>query len=1135
MTTPSLQQCVEPVPVCAITTSLATVTEIFHLSGCDAIAILDEEQQPVGVVNLRRLVPYLVSISRLGVSKLDFAKGGVSPPALGRGRDPFSQPLCQLDPPLIEPLTILPASLTLNQLLSRWDGVWESWHRAWADASIRGRGIEDRGWKSGYDGEPNCDRESVKSFPDKKFSTPTPQSLLPSAWGLVDEDGRFLGLLNSWQILNSLVAEFSTADTPAITNAQPPPVGMREEESRGEEERRKEGKYREKAICSPATTSEFLKPLVQLLEKLPLPLSLQTTTGEILGENLAWRELMETSPESNPIPYPIASQFKDRFKDRSHFQYPTQEEELCCCVSARSHQLATSIPILNLGFSVTEIKTHDIQPEISSQNYHRLLSFTKIPLTPSLLTEEVKSENSKVKNREWDTGNRKRGTGKKDKNSSPGSLHPPLPSHLSPLTSSIYLVFAQDRTEKEAVDRELVAKNADLVHLNRLKDEFLACISHELKTPITAILGLSTLLKDRALGALNERQARYANLVYQNGRQLMMVVNDILDLTRIETGQMELTLEPTHIKTVCDRAYTQALQAHREQDQKYQEPRPEIPFTLEIESGLEMIVADELRLRQMLVHLLSNALKFTEANGAIGLKVKTLAGWIAFTVWDLGIGIPAEKQHLIFQKFQQLEDTLTRTHQGTGLGLFLTQRLARLHGGDVSFISKSGEGSDFTLLLPPSPPQAENLAVFCHPQVPIRNRLVLVVETVVNYLEDLNGQLERLGYSVVIARCGMEAIEKARRLQPCVIFLNPLLPKLSGWDVLTILKSDIHTRHIPVLVTTTQAEKDRAYDCNADAFLTLPVQEPLLLQSLTRLGKHHYQNSTILTILYLSTGLQDSVPHSSNLIYELTNELRMQHSQLQYRILEADDLDQAELLAKIWHPNIILLDGSGISNPVAYLQAFSLEPTLASLPIVTIDRQVTEAANQVIGLSVYPCLAIDDSNKISALLEVIQVAAGLSCQYNILIMDIGNGKASEEMIESPLSHPLTILSPWMQALIQYLQTAGFRTLVSRCWTDVCAHIQEQTVDLLLIHLTEISNPEGVNEELIGLQTLPNLPPIVVLDRRAEPPNLNEMNQNYTTSISTFESQLASVATEIMRGNSHSMSELLERLHQALAH
>jgi CheY-like chemotaxis protein/nitrogen-specific signal transduction histidine kinase len=693
--------------------------------------------------------------------------------------------------------------------------------------------------------------------------------------------------------------------------------------------------------------------------------------------------------------------------------------------------------------------------------------------------------------------------------------------------------LAQDTTEQQEVAKELVAKNADLVHLNRLKDEFLACISHELKTPITAILGLSTLLKDQGLGALNDRQARYARLIYQSGRQLMMVVNDILDLTRIETGQLELTLEPVQIKAVCDRAYTQAQQTHRDKDQKYEVDTPEIPFILEIETGLEMIIADELRLRQMLVHLLSNALEFTESDGAIGLKVKAFAGWVAFTVWDTGIGIPAEKQHLIFQKFQQLEHPLTRTHQGTGLGLFLTQRLARLHGGDVSFISKSGEGSDFTILLPPCPPQEETFAGFCHPPAPIRNGLVLIVETVVSYLEDLNAQLEGLGYWVVIARSGMEAIEKARRLQPSVIFLNPLLPQLSGWDVLTILKSDLHTRHIPVLVTTTQVEKDLALAHNADGFLSLPVQESALLQSLTRLGKHHYKNSTTLTILYLSTGLENTVPHSTKLISELTDELRIEHSQLQYRILEADDLDQAELLAKVWHPDIVLLDGIGIPDPVAYLQAFSLEPSLASLPLVTLDRQITQAANQVNGLSVYPCLAIDDKHKISALMEVIQVAAGVSCQYSILVMDIGNGKEGEEMSESALSHPLTILSPWLQALIQYLQTAGFRPFLSRSWTDVYAQLEDQTVDLLLIRLTDINNPGGLKEELIRLQELPHLPPVLVLDHQLAATDGKKMGRNSDKSLVELESQLESVATHIMRGDSHSMSELLGQIHLAL--
>ncbi|WP_444881960.1 ATP-binding response regulator [Limnofasciculus baicalensis] len=987
----------------------------------------------------------------------------------------------------------------------------------------------NREWGMGFSGErlsgigsrfssPFCHSPFQKTHSKK----PTPKNPLNSAWALVEEDGRFLGLLNSWQLLKSLAGKFRSNDSPAIAEAQPPPYINLRSLDRGEMGERGE-----------ITSSEPLKPLLQLLEQLPLPLSLQTTTGEILGENLAWRELIPTSPDS--IGALTATQFEN---PSPYSKYPTEEVELCYCPSAHSLLLATAVPLLSLSLTPTPIVTQDIPSDISIKNYDRILSFTKIPLSPSLFQEEVKSQNglrpaalTKVKiQREQETV---KSLYPKEWDFKLSSPHSPS-SDILPLTSSLCLVLAQDTTEQQEVAKELVAKNADLVHLNRLKDEFLACISHELKTPITAILGLSTLLKDQGLGALNDRQARYARLIYQSGRQLMMVVNDILDLTRIETGQLELTLEPVQIKTVCDRAYNQAQQAHRDKDQKYEAGAPEIPFTLEIESGLEMIIADELRLRQMLVHLLSNALEFTESDGGIGLKVKAFAGWVAFTVWDTGIGIPAEKQHLIFQKFQQLEHPLTRTHQGTGLGLFLTQRLARLHGGDVSFISKSGEGSDFTLLLPPCPPQEETFAGLCHPQVPIRNRLVLIVETVVGYLEDLNAQLERLGYWVVIARSGMEAIEKARRLQPSVIFLNPLLPQLSGWDVLTILKSDIHTSHIPVLVTTTQAEKELALAHNADGFLSLPVQESALLQSLTRLGKHHYKNSTTLTILYLSSGLENTVLHSNQLISQLTDELRIEHSQLQYRILEADDLDQAELLAKVWRPDIVLLDGIGITDPVSYLQAFSLEPSLASLPLVTLDCQITQAANQVSGLSVYPCLAIDDQHKVSALMEVIQVAAGLSCQYSILVMDIGNGKEGEEMSESPLSHPLTVLSPWLQALMQYLHTAGFRSFLSRCWTDVYAQLEEQTVDLLLIRLSNISNPGGLKEELIRLQEFPHLPPILVLDRRLEANKMKESVHNYDNSLVELESQLESVATHIMRGDSHSMSELLEQIHQAFA-
>ncbi len=286
------------------------------------------------------------------------------------------------------------------------------------------------------------------------------------------------------------------------------------------------------------------------------------------------------------------------------------------------------------------------------------------------------------------------------------------------------------------------------------------------------------------------------------------------------------------------------------------------------------------------------------------MKVNVWEGWIAFTVWDTGIGIPADKQHLIFQKFQQLESPLTRRFQGTGLGLVLTQRLARLHGGDVSFISSENQGSQFTLLLPPNPPgnsseefpaptSAESELLKPPYQTPIsnsRSRLVLIVEAVPKYIEDLTNVLSGLGYQVIVARSGTEALEKARRFSPEAIFLNPLLPLLSGWDVLTLLKSDPDTRSIPAIVTATRGEKERASVNRAEGFLSLPVEEPALRRLLADLIGHSNASTakvrSSLTVLWLSP--QNSSSQGSALLLNPNY----------CRVLEADDLGQAELVAE---------------------------------------------------------------------------------------------------------------------------------------------------------------------------------------------------------------------------------------------
>ncbi len=1140
MPTPSLREFAEPVPVCEQASGLVVVLETFRSSACDAIVVVSQQQYPLGVINLRQVMPYLLSPTSLDGS------------TQARDIEDFHKPLSQLEPSLMQPLGILPAQLSLNQF---WSYLQESGTSPTNYAGV------------GEKVSPQLDRSPTLSDPTPICNLPSPT---PSTeqWALVDGDGKFLGLLNSWLILKSLAPSLAATDRSAEQESQP----------------------------------ANLQPLMQLLEQLPLPLSLQTTAGQVLAQNHTWRQQLGASPNWDWIgdittnlvdapsvelqaagngstvpdppgtrllePFAVGNAVKERYDllpQKAVQHYCAIDTPYLAAAVSKRRAILSAPPMTKIQESAAVWQTSAPAIATQKQSQERFFSFVKMPLSPSVA--EIGRATEAKKERNW-TGSRY--------SSDASASYPAVVNESTVLThryangeryalgaiaqspelppnSDLWLVMAQDTTEQQQVAKELTAKNADLVQLNRLKDEFLACISHELKTPLTAVLGLSSLLKDQTLGELNERQARYARLIYQNGRQLMKVVNDILDLTRMETGQLELTLEPVQIQFVCERAYSQA----RRPSEQEEESTPERRFTLEIEPGLEMVVADELRLRQMLVNLLSNALKFTDADGEIGLSVNRWEGWIAFTVWDTGIGIPPEKQHLIFEKFQQLEQPLTRRYEGAGLGLVLTQRLARLHGGDVSFISKDNEGSQFTLLLPPCPPQENDgeQENFPSPAASLsltgehqsrRNRLVLVVETVPRYLENLTEQLLGLGYRVVVARAGTEAIEKARRLQPCVILLNPLLPQLSGWDVLTLLKSDPQTLHIPVVVTATQAEKQQASHHKADDFLSLPVQEQALLQTLTCLADRQCLiNTSSLTILHLSPASVEAHSDSSLLTSELSETLSFQHSELNYRILEADDLDQAELLARVWHPDIVLLDSAGVPDLSAFLKDFSLYTGLTSLPLVTLDHPTTEAANQVTGLSVYPCLASDNSSKIAALLQVIQVAAGMSRKPSILVMEVSAVQQESELSKverrmssktfqcSSCSSPLTHGSSWLQAMIQYLQTAGFRSTLSCSWAEVYRQLQDRTVDLVLIRLKEIGDSTALMKNLTSLAQLQERPPIIVLDHRAEAEQVDKAIANESSSTAELESLLKSVATEILRGHSQSMGQLLEQINQTL--
>ena len=630
------------------------------------------------------------------------------------------------------------------------------------------------------------------------------------------------------------------------------------------------------------------------------------------------------------------------------------------------------------------------------------------------------------------------------------------------------------------IPKREIAIDAEMLQVNRLKDEFLACVSHELRSPLTALLGLSKLLQDPMMGELSDRQRRYAQLIHRSGKQLISIVNDILDFTRMETGHLDLHPSSVELAQICRKALDQ-VQHHSPDAMPDASEQPWPSFTITIEPELESLVADPTRLQQMLRHLISNALKFTPSEGMAGLRVSRWEGWVAFTVWDTGIGIPADKQHLIFQKFQQLENPMTRQFEGTGLGLVLTQRLARLHGGDVTFSSRPGKGSEFTLLLPPTPPIAalepmRNL--LSRPPTPTHpNRMVLVVESSVRNLEDLMEQLTELDYRVAIARSGTEALEKARKLQPCAILINPFLPMLSGWDVLTLLKSDSATRHIPLVVTATRSEQQRAYGASADGFLRIPISPRSLMLMLER----------VTTVP--ETQPSEVRPPSRTLLCLYLQELQPEHYSMEmaseqsptpilqanhYRVIEAYDAEQAEMLARVWKPNAVILVGMQ-SRPSMVLNQIMQQTYLASLPIVTLDPALSQAAQQISGLAVFPCPQF--AQVPTAVLQTVNVAIGFGGRPSVLMVDSAQWSDVETSKSSKSSE-------WLQALMQYLQTAGLRGRLVGEQREMVHRLRSQGVDLLLVYWQDGTSEISLQEGLAALTDLETPPAVLILDYRS---------------------------------------------------
>jgi signal transduction histidine kinase/DNA-binding response OmpR family regulator len=370
--------------------------------------------------------------------------------------------------------------------------------------------------------------------------------------------------------------------------------------------------------------------------------------------------------------------------------------------------------------------------------------------------------------------------------------------------------------------------NVGLDEANRHKSVFLASMSHELRTPLNAILGFSELLIDSNNGQFPvATRKRFLEQIHSSGKHLLGLINDILDLSKVEAGQMELRLQTFTVAEVVTQVAgtVEALAAQRN-------------IELRIgEASAGDITADPGKVKQMLLNLVSNAVKFTPEGGVVTIGALRLDDSVELSVTDTGIGIAKEDQDRVFHEFQQVDSGVGRSQPGTGLGLTLTRRFAKLHGGDVRVESEPGKGSVFTIRLP---------LVAMHPLAALDGRraptgagdasgpLVLVVEDDPAAAELLTRQLESAGFNTVLARTGNDALAKARERRPAAITLDILLPDLDGWEVLTRLKRDAATSDIPVVVVSVVDNPELGIALGALDYFVKPVPAKDLINRLAR-------------------------------------------------------------------------------------------------------------------------------------------------------------------------------------------------------------------------------------------------------------------------------------------------------------